>query len=283
MSITQYNNISFYQTHRHINQDHLTSQDLYNLGCAYLTEFGNEASLLHSNQSIARNLMKYAQKHPDASHEECLEKLLRVLKNDLKQDGCFMHEITKALNKALNTDIQSRRIVGRNYEPKEPDTICRQFTSAIQKQYSDVANHLKITFEQTVNEVEKDNLCAKDLKNLGQAYINKFGCEAGILHSHQDIARNLIQFAEDKPNASHNQCVAKLFNILNKDIEKSGTLIHCTSDVLNKALGTDIQKTMIAVDSIFTTKKSKSPSQIHFDFQQQLSIKQQAQSFDLDQ
>ncbi|TNF69366.1 MAG: hypothetical protein EP298_04300 [Gammaproteobacteria bacterium] len=156
MPITQHNEINFYNTHLQINKNKLKPQDLYNLGCAYLTEFGNKSSLLHSNQSIARNLMKYAQKHPDATHEECLEKLLRVLKNDLKQDGCFMHEITKALNKALNTDIQSRRIVGRNYEPKEPDTICRQFIYAIHKQYSNVANNLNITFEQTINEVEKD-------------------------------------------------------------------------------------------------------------------------------
>ncbi|RNC78425.1 hypothetical protein ACGP04_10855 [Piscirickettsia salmonis] len=92
------------------------------------------------------------------------------------------------------------------------------------------------------------SISAKTLNTLGQRYLEKYP-ECTRQHSHQDKAQILINFANDNPHATPEQCSRKFIDVLSELPEIKGWLAEKILVLLGKALHLDIIAAILHEDS----------------------------------
>ncbi|MCF6765132.1 hypothetical protein L3V82_05060 [Thiotrichales bacterium 19S3-7] len=154
MKIVRKNNIKLNDIAIKRNQK-LNAQIVYDLGQAYLNEFGEEPVTYfggrikaHTNQPIATSLKDFALDNPEASHEACLEKLMSILdkKSDtphLEKAGSLMFKIAQLLNSTLNTGVDTVCVVGRVVQSRSPSNIHYDFQYKLQSLQNEKSRDLE--------------------------------------------------------------------------------------------------------------------------------------------
>ncbi|TNF69368.1 MAG: hypothetical protein EP298_04310 [Gammaproteobacteria bacterium] len=212
--------------------DTLTPYLLKQLGDQYLNIIKDQ-SKNYGYKSIAKALITFANENPYTSSENCVDQLIHSIACFNNFNGILANHIIILLNRTLNTNIR----IMYNHRYKSNLELADEF-------YHVLLNVIKTNMTKQI----QPNMIASINVDLIRYFSTKYlerAAKRPYFHLNNDLANQLLRFANENTYACEKQCIEQLIKTLDRNTQPNHSWLNeCIIYILNQIMKVDKKLTI---------------------------------------